>query len=247
MRKAHRSKKAQLDSLATALALNGEAVRTERPKALSIHDLRSIRPKTTTQVVAFEALKNIDHVVLNGTAGVGKSFIGMYFALESLLNKDVQHIKIIRSAVACREQGFIKGSLEEKNAVYEAPYEGLCYELLGRQTAYEHLKKAGQLSFESTGYLRGITLNDTIVILDECQNLSFSEINTVMTRLGENSRIFVCADTAQCDLKRNETGYEKALRVWDSMDDFQVVTFNHDDIVRSKVVKDWIIGVEELG
>ena len=219
MRKAHRSKKAQLDSLATALALNGEAVRTERPKALSIHDLRSIRPKTTTQVVAFEALKNIDHVVLNGTAGVGKSFIGMYFALESLLNKDV----------------------------HEAPYEGLCYELLGRQTAYEHLKKAGQLSFESTGYLRGITLNDTIVILDECQNLSFSEINTVMTRLGENSRIFVCADTAQCDLKRNETGYEKALRVWDSMDDFQVVTFNHDDIVRSKVVKDWIIGVEELG
>jgi phosphate starvation-inducible PhoH-like protein len=130
--------------------------------------------------------------------------------------------------------------------VYEDPYHGLCYELLGKATAYEHLKKANTVEFRSTSFLRGVTLNDTIVIFDEAQNASFSEINTLVTRLGENSRLFICADALQTDLKQHESGYLRALKIWESMDSFGVVSFDHDDIVRSEVVKDWIIKCSEM-
>lgn len=247
MRKAHRSKKAQIDQLANALLLNGDAMRTEKHKALTLHDLRQIRPKTETQVIAFDAFNHYDHVVLNGSPGTGKTLLALYVALQSILDsKEQTHIKILRSAVPCRDQGFIKGTLAEKNQVYEAPYESLCYELLGKATAYEHLKKSGQVSFETTGYLRGVTLNDTVVIVDEAQNMSFSEMNTIVSRLGENSRMFICGDMAQCDLKKNDSGYAKALRVWENMAEFEIVTFTHDDILRNEVIKQWIIESEKV-
>lgn len=247
MRKARRGTKAQIDQLSQALLLNGEAIKSDRPKSLTHHDLRTIRPMTDNQALAFDAFEDYDHVVLNGSPGSGKSFLSSYHALKSLLvTKEQTHIKIIRSAVECRSQGFLPGDLAEKSAPYENPYHGIFHELLGRATAYEHLKKSGQLSFETTGFLRGLTFINTFIIVDEAANLTLHEIDTIMTRIGDNSRIVFCGDIKQSDLKKNESGYLKALRIWDAMDEFSTVTFSHDDIVRSGVVKSWIIASENI-
>ena len=247
MRKAQRSKKAQVSQLAEALILNGAAMKNDPLKPLTVHDLRKVLPLTANQNVALGYFDRVDHMVLNGSAGTGKSFLALHQALKSVLvEKKQDRIVIVRSAVEIRKQGFLPGDMKEKNAPYEAPYKSIFHELLGKATAYEHMKKAGQVSFETTGYLRGLTMHDSVVVFDEIQNASWEEINTVMTRLGDNSRVIVCGDTRQTDLKNGESGYPKALRVWENMEDFAVVTFGHDDIVRSKVVKDWIVGSEKL-
>lgn len=182
-----------------------------------------------------------DYIITHNT------FLSSYHALKSLLvTKEQTHIKIIRSAVECRSQGFLPGDLAEKSAPYENPYHGIFHELLGRATAYDHLKKSGQLSFETTGFLRGLTFINTFIIVDEAANLTLHEIDTIMTRIGDNSRIVFCGDIKQSDLKKNESGYLKALRIWDAMDEFSTVTFSHDDIVRSGVVKSWIIASENI-
>jgi phosphate starvation-inducible protein PhoH len=245
MRKARHSKKEQLHQLSEALLLNGEAYRTERVYKFTQHDLKRVQPLTDNQEALFDSLGQFNHVVANGSAGTGKTFLMLYKALcEVIIKRQQSKIIVIRSAVSCRDIGFLPGLEAEKMAAYEHPYHALCHELLGKYTAYEHLKKAGIIEFKPTSFLRGQTFNDCIVILDEAQNLSQQEINTVMTRIGENSRIFICADSAQTDLRSHESGYIKALRVWESMKSFDVVTFQHSDIVRSEVVKEWIIKSE---
>lgn len=247
MRKARNSKKAEIAKLTEALMLNGEALRTERVQKFTHHDLLKLAPITPAQVEWFKAAESYDYLVANGSAGTGKTIIALYSALQSVIVKRT-HVKImvVRSAVPCRDIGFLPGSVLEKLAAYELPYHSLCHELLGRLTAYEHLKKAGIIEFHPTSFMRGVTLNDAIVVLEEAQNMTFEEISTIVTRLGDNSKLFVCADAAQTDLKKNESGYLRALRIWESMSRFKVITFGHDDIVRSDVVKEWIIKSECL-
>lgn len=245
MRKAQRGKKEQIKQLALALAMNGEAKQDRHKKSWSIHDLRKVYPITDNQKVAFELFEQDCNVILNGSAGTGKTFLALFKALEAVIaTKQQDRIVICRSAVPCRDQGFLPGTLEEKGEPYEAPYAQLCTELLGKRSSYQDLKDAGIIEFVTTGYLRGITLDNTIIIADEMQNFSFHEISTLVTRLGENSRLFVSADCNQTDLRKSESGYNRALRVFDSIPEFQVVTFGHNDIVRSDIVKKWIIACE---
>lgn len=244
-KKQHRGKSAQIKELANGLINNGAAYTEERQKKhWTIHDLKRIFPKTENQELAFKAFINFDHVALDGSAGSGKSLIAFYHGLDAVISKAQDRIIIVRSAVPVRDQGFIKGEIEEKNAVYEAPYHSLCYELLGKKTSYVDLKKAGLVEFNTTGYLRGVTLDNCIIIIEEAQNMTSQELRTVITRTGQNSRVFITADNKQKDLKQSD--YERALKIIRRVDSFALVTFGHDDILRSKLVKQWLIAEEEV-
>jgi phosphate starvation-inducible protein PhoH len=155
---------------------------------------------------------------------------------------------IIRSIVSSRDVGFLPGTIKEKMAVYEEPYRGIFSELFGRGDAYEVLKNKGIVEFCSTSYLRGTTLNNTFVILDEFQNCNYEEIRTILTRLGKNTRIFLCGDTRQNDLYRSKydvSGMEEIVSVLETMKEFDIIDFGVEDIVRSDIVKSFIIAEEE--
>lgn len=219
-------------------------------KSWSFHDIKSVRPLTETQREMFEAFFEGDNIVAYGTAGTGKTFIAMYLALNEVLSSesDCQEIIIVRSAVQTRDIGFMPGTLDEKMAVYESPYRDILHELVGRASTYDDMKKAGLVRFLSTSFLRGVTWNNAVVVIDEGQNLTFHEINSVMTRIGENSVVLFLGDLPQEDLskKRNDvTGMDRLLKICAKMDNMSLIQFAREDIVRSAFVREWIIAAED--
>ena len=213
--------------------------------------IRSIQPKTQNQKRAFDHYDEEYNLLLHGLAGTGKTFISLYLALSDVLSQDGdQHkVTIVRSVVPTRDMGFLPGSEKEKSKVYEAPYSSICSELFGRGDAYEILKTKNLINFVTTSYIRGLTLDDTIVIVDEAQNLNFHELDSIITRLGENSRIMFCGDFRQSDLIRDEErkGLLTFMKILDTIEEFQTVEFEEDDIVRSSIVKDYIISKTKHG
>jgi phosphate starvation-inducible protein PhoH len=213
--------------------------------------IRSIQPKTQNQKRAFDHYDEEYNLLLHGLAGTGKTFISLYLALSDVLSQDCdQHnVTIVRSVVPTRDMGFLPGSEKEKSKVYEAPYSSICSELFGRGDAYEILKTKNLINFVTTSYIRGLTLDDTIVIVDEAQNLNFHELDSIITRLGENSRIMFCGDFRQSDLIRDEErkGLLTFMKILDTIEEFQTVEFEEDDIVRSRIVKDYIISKAKHG
>lgn len=216
-------------------------------------ELKHIEPITENQVKTFRAYKNDHHVMLHGSAGTGKSFISMYLALSEIADKRSRKRKliIIRAAQPTKQIGFLPGNEKQKLEVYEAPYKAICAQLYHRDDAYEILKQKGIIEFQSTSFLRGITIDDSIVMLDEAQNSPYQELRTVITRLGENSRLVVCGDTRQDDLTserfKETSGLKDLMRVFDAMDDVTCVEFGIHDIVRSGLVKSFIIAEKNLG
>jgi len=215
-------------------------------RAWNRRDIRYQKPLTAQQTNMFEAFEDGNHVIAYGTAGTGKTFIALYLALIEMLAPDqpVSNIVIIRSAVQGREIGHMPGTLEEKIAVYEAPYRDILHELTGSPSAYDDMKSSGLIRFASTSFLRGLTYSNSIVIVDEGQNLAFHEINSIMTRIGENSTLFFLGDVAQDDL-RKDSGMERFLRIASTMRDMAMIRFTREDIVRSDFVRSWIISCEE--
>jgi len=204
---------------------------------------KNIKPLTDNQSLTFDLYKKYGNLVLHGVAGTGKTFIAMYLAIQELLSKDSSYDKIviIRSAVPTRDVGFLPGTLDEKMAVYEQPYKVICDDLFGRGDAYGILKHKGQIEFESTSFLRGTTFNNCIIIVDEMQNLAWKECDTIITRVGDNSKIVFCGDYIQSDLEsRDRNGIIKFLDVLESMNCFGFVDFVPDDIVRSGLCKSYI-------
>ena len=186
--------------------------------------------------------------VLLGSAGTGKTFISLHQAFDEILNgkKSYRRVVIIRSAVATRDIGHLPGTLEEKQAIYELPYVGILTELFGRGDAYGLLKKTGAIEFMLTSYIRGITLDQTIVIVDEVQNMTAHELDSIMTRLGKDSKIIFAGDTKQTDFTKNsEKDHESFFRVLKRMPkDFGFHEFEPEDIVRSGLVRRYIIEKE---
>ena len=184
-------------------------------------------------------------------AKVGKTFLSLYLALQSVLSGEApKPIVIIRSVVPSRDIGFLPGSAKEKAAVYEAPYSSICSELVDRSNPYEWFKTNHYIEFCTTSFLRGITYKDSIIIVDECQNMSDAELNTIMTRVGEGCRIILCGDFNQKDYMREGSGMPNLLKIADHMKSFEIVKFEKGDIVRSGFVKDYIItriNLEERG
>ena len=203
--------------------------------------LQKISPLTENQRVAFESDSNL---VLHGLAGTGKTFISSYLAYYEIEKNYLDSLIIIRSAVPTRYIGFLPGTDKEKSAVYEEPYKDIATHLFDRGDAYEIMKQKGIVQFMTTSFIRGITLRNACIIVDECQNMSFHELDSIITRVGENCRIIFCGDFRQSDLKRNELlGWLKILQ---RMEEFDFIEFGVDDIVRSDFVKKYIIAKMEV-
>jgi predicted ribonuclease YlaK len=230
---------------------NTETITTQQQKnnqlKIRIDDLKTFEPLTNNQKIFFDAYKRGDYfVALHGVAGTGKTFIALYKALEEVLDKSnpFKKIIVVRSAVQSREIGHLPGDVSEKMEIYQQPYRQICETLFERRDAYERLEEQGYISFISTSFIRGMTWDDAIIIVDECQNLTWEEIHTCMTRVGYRSKIIWCGDYRQTDLnkKKNDmSGLSKFLDIADLMDSHTRIEFTVDDIVRSSLVKDWII------
>jgi predicted ribonuclease YlaK len=214
-------------------------------KSSSVYSLQSIRPLTINQNRVFKEWSKRQHMLLHGWAGTGKSYVGAYLGLREVEKENaIEKLVIIRSAVPSRKQGFLPGTEEEKAAVFETPYRTIVDELHGKAGAYNRLKETKTIEFETTSYLRGITISNSVVLVDEVQNLDDGEINTVMTRIGENTRVILCGDTAQNDLRRYKTEQScigSLLETVERMPSFSIVELGINDIVRSGLVKEWIL------
>ena len=230
---------------------HNQKTHNEAEKKAAHFELRTIKPLTPNQERVFNAYHQGYHLMLHGFAGTGKTFCALYLALNELLTKETVYNKIviIRSVVPSRDMGFLPGSMKEKIQVYEEPYREICDSLFGRGDGYDILKMKGIVNFTTTSFLRGITFNNAIVILDESQNLSFQECDTVLTRMGDESRLLVCGDFRQTDLNKphEKEGITQLMRITNRINTFQHVEFGKEDIVRSGLVKSYIIQKHELG
>jgi phosphate starvation-inducible protein PhoH len=193
-----------------------------------------------------------EFIMLSGSAGTGKSYIAIYKALEEILDKSnpYNRLILIRSAVATRDIGFLKGSLEEKVSLYEDPYIEICAKLFGKEEAFVRLKEQGYIEFTTTTALRGLTFDNSIIIVDEMQNCTFQELDTVFTRTGKNSKTIYIGDITQDDLLKKASevsGLPKFIKIAESMNEFCRIHFTSADIVRGKLVKAYIIAKEKLG
>lgn len=234
------------------LKQNGELEGQDKPSFTSPNfKLANIQAITENQQKTFDAFEQNKHLMLHGMAGTGKTFVSMYLALKELMNKTSAQNKIfiIRSVVPTRDMGFLPGNQKEKMKVYEAPYIAICSELYKRGDAYEVLKQKGAIEFMSTSFVRGTTLNDCYVIVDEINNMTFHELDSVITRIGKNCRVIFCGDFRQSDLTRDQerNGLRDFINIINRLSDFEYIDFKEKDIVRSKLVKEYIITREKLG
>jgi len=224
-----------------------QEVKQQNALKLRLDDLKVFEPLTDNQKKFFDAYKRGDYfVALHGVAGTGKTFCAMYKALEEVLDKTnpFNKIIIVRSAVQSREIGHLPGDVTEKMEIYQQPYQQICETLFGRKDAYQRLSEQGYVEFISTSFIRGMSFDDAIIIVDEMQNLTFEEIDTVMTRVGYRSKIIWCGDYRQTDLNKKKNDMSGILKFFDiamHMEAFTKIEFTPDDIVRSSLVKDYIL------
>jgi phosphate starvation-inducible protein PhoH len=208
--------------------------------------LKKIAPMTDTQSDVFDAYYENFNLFLFGCAGTGKTYISLYLALKEVLNPNSPYRKVyvVRSSVPSRDMGFMPGKLQDKMAVYEAPYISMLNDLFGRGDAYQVAVQKGVFEMISTSFLRGVTFENCIVIADEIQNCTFQELDTLVTRIGNNTKVIMCGDIEQCDLYRNKydtSGLPQFMKILEGMTSFDFVEFQAEDIVRSGLVKEYIL------
>ena len=229
----------------------------KRRKPLSSEYLIDIEPLTENQKILFDSYSKSKHIVAYGCAGTGKTFITLYNALCDVLDERTpyERVYIVRSLVATREIGFLPGSHDDKADIYQIPYKNMVKYMFQMpsdadfEMLYGNLKSQETIKFWSTSFLRGTTLDNAIIIVDEFQNLNFHELDSIITRVGENTRICFCGDASQSDLqKTNErNGIVDFMSVLRKMPSFDIIEFGVDDIVRSGLVKEYIIAKMEAG
>ena len=216
-------------------------------------ELKVIEPLTKNQKRAFESFESgLQHLVLHGVAGTGKSFISLYLALKELMGTNqnqYQKVMIMRSVVPTRDMGFLPGGFTDKQKVFEAPYHAIFQELYGRSDAYDYFKRKGLIEFCTTSFIRGITLSNCILCCDEIQNMSGHELDSVITRVGENTKVVFSGDITQSDFRHSDDrdGLRKFMDILKKMEMFEFIEFEQDDIVRSRLVKSYIIEKLKLG
>lgn len=207
--------------------------------------IKPITPLTANQRRTFEAFYSNKNLLLTGCAGTGKTFLSFYLSLDKILSGNSPYKKLIvfRSVVPTRDMGFLPGKSADKTAVYEAPYYNICSELFGRSDSYDILKQKKIIQFEPTSFIRGLTLSDCIVIVDEVQNMTAMEIHSLITRVGENCKIILCGDIFQTDLnkRKEKSGLYDFIKIISEMNAFGSIEFQAEDICRSKFVRDYIL------
>ena len=229
----------------------------KRKKPIGNTYLLDIEPITDNQKKLFDSYADGKHLVAYGTAGTGKTFISLYNALADILDETTpyERIYLVRSLVSTREIGFLPGDHEDKADIYQIPYKNMVKYMFQMPTdadfemLYGNLKAQESIKFWSTSFIRGTTLDNAIVIVDEFQNLNFHELDSIITRIGENSRIIFCGDASQTDLvKTNDrNGIHDFLNILRKMPSFDIIEFGIDDIVRSGLVKEYIIAKLDIG
>ena len=228
----------------------------KRKKPINNDFLRDIEPLTPNQQSLFDAYAQDKNLIAYGCAGTGKRFITLYNALKDVLDQETPYEKIyfVRSLVATREIGFLPGDHEDKSTLYQIPYKAMVKYMFEMPTEadfqmlYGNLKAQDTIDFWSTSFIRGTTFDKTIVIVDEFQNLNYHELDSIMTRVGEQSKIMFCGDATQSDLvKQNErNGIHDFMRVLRLMPSVDIIEFGVEDIVRSGLVKEYILAKLEL-
>ena len=213
-------------------------------------DLYVSTPETDNQQKAFDAWDDGENLVLAGSAGTGKTFIALYLALESVLERETPYNKVIivRSVVPTRDMGYLPGTVEEKKEVFETPYKAICYELFNDNAAYNKMINSHQIEFTTTSFIRGLTIDNSIIIVDEMQNLNFHELDSVITRIGRECRVILSGDYYQSDFdkEKDRDGILKFLTIVEQMKDFEIFEFGWEDIVRSGIVRDYIMTKEMM-
>lgn len=212
--------------------------------------LREITPKTDAQADLLDAWKEGYHLLLQGYPGTGKSFLSMFVALGAIFDGLFQKLVIVRSVVPSREMGFLPGTIGEKAQIYEFPYQEICSDLFQRKDAYETLKLKGAIEFLTTSFERGITINNAIVLIDEIQNMTFQELDTTVTRVGQNCRVILSGDINQSDLFRkinDISGLPDFVKIIQAMESFDCVEFEIEDVVRSGFVKEYLLEKTKQG
>ena len=233
------------------------AKQMKRKKPLNSEYLVDITPITDNQKRLFNSYDEGKHIIAYGAAGTGKTFITLYNALKDVLSENTPYDKIyiVRSLVATREIGFLPGDHEDKSSYYQIPYKHMVKYMFQMpsdadfEMLYGNLRAQETIKFWSTSFLRGTTLDDAIIIVDEFQNLNFHELDSIITRVGENTKIVFCGDASQTDLtKTNErNGIVDFMKVLRAMPSFDTIEFGIDDIVRSGLVKEYLIAKLEAG
>jgi len=230
---------------------------SKKNKEINTNDLVTIKPITDNQKVVFSTWKKGLNQFLFGAAGTGKTFISLYLALQEImdLKKPADKVILVRSLIPTREIGFLPGDEEDKAALYQVPYRNMVqfmFEMPNEQAfngLYDKLKSQGSLYFLSTSFLRGLTFDNSIIIVDECQNLNFHELDTIITRVGQDSKIVFCGDFGQTDLVRNneKNGLHDFMRILEEMKEFNCTEFTIGDIVRSGFVRSYLINKTKMG
>ena len=233
------------------------AKQMKRKKPINTDLLVDIDPLTDNQKKLFDAYADDKHLIAYGCAGTGKTFITLYNALQDVLsdNTPYERIYLVRSLVSTREIGFLPGTYEDKSDIYQIPYKNMVKYMFQMpsdadfEMLYGNLKAQETIKFWSTSFLRGTTLDNAIVIVDEFQNLNFHELDSIITRVGENTKICFCGDATQSDLqKTNErNGIIDFMRILRAMPSFDIIEFDLNDIVRSGLVKEYIVAKQEAG
>jgi len=237
--------------------VNSSPKKMRRKKPINSEQLTEIKPLTDNQKLVFDAYEENKNLFLYGCAGTGKTFIAMYLALKEILSNKTPYEKlyVVRSLVPTREIGFLPGDHEDKAHLYQIPYQNMVKYMFKMpddpafEMLYDNLKAQETISFWSTSFLRGTTLDNAIVIVDECQNLNFHELDSIMTRVGNDSKIIFAGDVAQTDLvKTNEkNGILDFMKILQIMDEFACLEFDVNDIVRSGLIRNYIITKLQLG
>jgi len=233
------------------------AKQMQRKKPFNVDMMVDIEPLTENQTKVFNAYKEDKNLFVYGAAGTGKTFITMYLALKEVLNPltPYNRVVVVRSLVATREIGFLPGDHEDKSSLYQIPYKNMVKYMFELPTdndfemLWGNLKTQESVKFWSTSFIRGTTLDDCIVVVDECQNLNFHELDSIITRVGENCKIHFCGDASQSDLiKTNERhGILDFMKIIQAMPEFDSVEFGVEYIVRSGLVKSYILNKINLG
>ena len=216
-----------------------------------LDDLLEFEALTKNQQYAITAWDEGDHLALSGSAGTGKTFLGMFLGLEEILSKPriYEQMVIVRSIVPVREIGFLPGTYQEKIDTYTAPYKSIASELFGDSAAFNKMVNANQLIFESTSFMRGVTYDNSVIMVDEMQNLNFHELDSMITRVGEDSKVMFCGDITQSDLTKDheKSGISDFIKILEDMKEFTCIEFDINDIVRSGLVKSYLLSKYNLG
>jgi predicted ribonuclease YlaK len=214
--------------------------------------MRRIDPMTASQEEMFIDYNSNYNIAAIGTAGTGKTMCAMYLGLKDILEKpEYEKLIIVRSAVQTREQGFMPGNKAQKEAVFTTPYADIAIDLFQRGDAWDILKQKNMVEFTTSSFVRGLTFDNSVILVDECQSMTYHELDSIITRVGECSKIVFCGDTKQDDLATNRhradvTGLPDFINVLENIPSFRVINFGINDIVRSGLVKEYILAKEGI-